>query len=303
MSVRGRVKAGIERGLLLGGVDGLGRRGRAGDVLVLAYHNVVPDGERPAGELSLHLPQRHFARQLELLARTHEIVSLPDILRAPPSGGRPRAVITFDDAYRGAVTSGVAEVVARGIPATIFVAPGFLPGRPFWWDVLASERGGVLPRTMRQAALDRCGGRHGAVCAAMGGETAIELPSHAAAADLDSLRAASEGPGITFGSHTWGHPNLARVPRDALRAELARPLAWLRERFPNVIPWLSYPYGITSPAVEIEAEAAGYAGAVRVEGGWVGGRVRSPYRVPRLNVPAGLSEEGFVLRVSGILAR
>ena len=69
--------------------------------------------------------------------------------------------------------------------------------------------------------------------------------------------------------------------------------------------WLSYPYGLTSPTAAQAVERAGYVGAFLVEGGWLPRQQRfyHPFALPRLNVPAGLSVEGFQLRLSGLLKR
>src|SRR5690606_8872381 len=86
-------------------------RGAGRRPLILAYHNIVPDGIARCGEGSLHLSRTAFTEQLDHLVSTHEIVALDALWeRRDPGGGRPLAVITFDDAYRGAVTLGVAEL-------------------------------------------------------------------------------------------------------------------------------------------------------------------------------------------------
>ena len=107
--------------------------------------------------------------------------------------------------------------------------------------------------------------------------------------------------GITLASHSWSHPALSALPADELAPELARPLAWLRERFPGTLDWISYPYGATSPAVERAAHAAGYAAALRVDGGWIRPGAER-YDLPRLNVPAGMSLRGFEIRAAGIVS-
>ena len=48
------------------------------------------------------------------------------------------------------------------------------------------------------------------------GLAARELPPFACAASEDELGRAARTPGITFGSHTWGHPNLARLAEHEL---------------------------------------------------------------------------------------
>jgi len=83
---------------------------------------------------------------------------------------------------------------------------------------------------------------------------------------------------------------------------LNRPLVWLRERFPLVSTVLSYPYGLASAATQRTAAAAGYSAALRVDGGWLSQARLTPYSVPRINIPGGLSRNGFILRTSGVLA-
>ena len=305
MDLRHHLKRTLEHGALLSGLPRAMRWQRRGDVLVLAYHDIVPHGERVAGDRSLHLPQSRFAEQLDALARTHDIVPLDRVLDRR-TGARPAVAITFDDAYRGAVTAGVAELARRGLPATIFVATAYVNGGDFWWDVLAAPNAGGLAPALRARALDECAGSDAAIRAmALREHLAVVTPppAHAHGASERELAAAARERGITLGSHTHSHPNLARLAPDALRTELETPLAWLRERFTNVLPMLSYPYGISSPEVERAAAAAGYVAGFRIDGGWLSRGPRAPFALPRLDVPSGISAEGFALRASGLLAR
>ncbi len=304
MSVRrAALKRLAESSLARSGLPRLARARHRREVLVLAYHNVVPRGAHATGDLSLHLPQDEFARQLDSLRRTHDVVGLDSILEPRPHSARPRAVVTFDDAYRGALTAGVDELVRRGMPATVFVAPAFVGGGTFWWDEYADPARGLDPGLRGHAlgALRGQGERVGAWMMERATRPAT-LPAHATVADETLLGRAAACAGITLASHTWSHPNLAALAEDELDAELARPLAWLRERFRVAIPWLSYPYGLSSPAVERAAERAGYRGAFRVEGGWTAGAA-GPFALPRINVPAGVSLHGFELRTAGFLDR
>ncbi|HJU65594.1 MAG TPA: polysaccharide deacetylase family protein, partial [Gemmatimonadaceae bacterium] len=127
------------------------------------------------------------------------------------------------------------------------------------------------------------------------------VPDHALCATIAELEAASREPGITFGSHSWGHANLASLTEAELAEELSRSLEWLRARFANVVPHISYPYGLTSVAVERTARAAGYRSGLRIDGGWVRTPLGNPFAVPRLNIPAGLSGDGFTMRTAGLL--
>jgi peptidoglycan/xylan/chitin deacetylase (PgdA/CDA1 family) len=305
--LRRLIKTGIEASLCRSGATRLVRRRHIGDTLVLAWHNIIPDGLPAGGDRSLHLPRAVFARQLDLLRRTHDVVPIEALLERPAPSRWPRAVITFDDAYQGAITVGVEELRRRRLPATFFVAPAYVGGASFWWDALADAGAAGPPPEVREHALTELGGRESDVrrWAAGAGLRTRDLPSYQTCATERQLQAVA-GDGITFGSHSWGHPWLPALDGEALRRELEGPRGWLAARFPNVVDWLAYPYGGFSAEVARAAAAAGYVGALRVEGGWVGRaapRGEARFRLPRYNVPAGLSAAGFELRISGIGTR
>ena len=295
-----RLKHLAERALVTSRIASLARNRVRARTLVLAYHNVVPDGEAAVGDLSLHLPRREFARQLDALAETHDVVSITE-LPEPGTSKRPRVVITFDDAYAGALTCAVDELVERGMPATIFVAPGLL-GSVTWWDILAARSGGVIPDDVRRRALGVLGGSAKKI---LDGDHSIPPALRPAGVSArigteSQLLEAAGRPGITIGSHTWSHPNLSTLDDESLDAELARPREWLQGRFRRVVPWVSYPYGSFTDSVEHAAERAGYRGAFRIDGGWVPTAAGDVFAIPRLNIPAGLSLNGFQLRLAGL---
>lgn len=302
--MRRSLKHAVEFGLTLSGASHLARARRAADILVLAYHNIVPEGERAHGDASLHLPQREFGRQLDLLRRTHEIIAITE-LAADHAGRKPRAVITFDDAYAGALEAGTAELQARGLPATIFVTPSFVGGASFWWDRFARADGQGLEPRWREQALREFRGMDAEITAwaASAARPEQTVPSHQRGASEADLRRA-EGTGlITFGSHTWSHPNLARLGPAELAEELVRPLEWLKQRFANALPLLAYPYGCYNQEVIAAVRRHGYQSAFRIDGGWVtrSALATSAYELPRWNVPAGISMRGFEIRASGAL--
>lgn len=290
-----------ERILVGTGIAAAARRRLRRRTLVLAYHNVLPDGATPLGDRSLHLLRCDFARQLDHLVESHDVVPIGALSVEPPSGAPPRVIITFDDAYAGAITCGVDELVARGMPATIFVAPSMLGSVP-WWDILAEERGGAVPDDLRRRALDVHGGESEAILAERLSTAAPPRPGlHLAQIGTEvQLSHAASRPGMSIGSHTWSHPNLCAIRGTALDAELAQPAQWLDSRFPKVVSWLSYPYGLFTETVETAARRSGYVGAFRIDGGWIGTSSASAYSLPRLNIPAGLSIDGFRLRLAGL---
>ena len=174
---------------------------------ILLYHRV---GGRTA--VSVDLPRDLFAAQLDLLAEHHQVLSLDaaaDHLEAgEPPRGKPAVVLTFDDGTADFCDQAVPELVARGMPATLYLATAFVEeqrpfpddGRPTSWTALADALGtGVvtvgshththrlLDRADRATAadeLDRASGliaehlgveaRHFAYPKALAGSTAAE---------------------------------------------------------------------------------------------------------------------------------
>jgi peptidoglycan/xylan/chitin deacetylase (PgdA/CDA1 family) len=295
------IKSLVEAALEISGVAALSRWRRRGDAVILAFHNIVPRGESAAGDPSLHLPQQQFSDQLDRLLETHDVVTL-EALESPGSrGSRPRAVITFDDAYRGAMTAGLEEVGRRALPAIVFVPPGCLGQRSFWWDAIRTAAGDPPPESFRREALTVYEGCDGPIRerARELGLSVEEVPDHARPVTEGELQGAVDRPGISFGSHSWSHPNLACLSGERLVRELVEPLGWLGERIRPGCHWLAYPYGLRAPIVEREAARAGYRGAVLIDGGWQRGALTEPFTVPRVNIPSGVSTRGFALRCAG----
>jgi peptidoglycan/xylan/chitin deacetylase (PgdA/CDA1 family) len=284
------------------GPAAIGRRMMRGRTLVLAYHNILPEGAAGGLDRSLHLSQFQFARQLDYLSAHTDIVPLSAVLQAPYPRARLRVAISFDDGYRGALSAGLTELRQRGLPATMFIAPGFIGDASFWWDELAGASGEGLSEAERQEALERCRGVDADVrtWASTLGIAARPAPPLARCITEREVLQAAGYPGLSFGVHTWSHPNLARLGRDELDSELSRPLAWLQARLPRVLPLISYPYGLASTEVERAAAAAGYSAGFRVTGGSFRGHGSGRYALPRFNVPSGISLSGFSLFLAGL---
>jgi peptidoglycan/xylan/chitin deacetylase (PgdA/CDA1 family) len=271
-----------------------------GKRLILAYHGIIPEGQAPAGERTLFVTQRDFASQLDMLAAEVDVVALDRI--DDQGDGRPRVAITIDDAYRGAVNVGVRELAARSLPATIFVAPGRLNNHVFWWDALAHENA-KLDEKIRRHALDdlkgddervRAWAEHAQI------PSRDTLPDYAQTATRAELAAALRFPGITLGSHSWSHRNLASLEIDEIATEVRGSHEWLRGEFGDkVIDWFAYPYGLESPQARVAVAEAGYAGALRIDGGWHRPTDVSPFARPRFSVGAGHSLAGIRVRLRG----
>jgi peptidoglycan/xylan/chitin deacetylase (PgdA/CDA1 family) len=84
---------------------------------------------------------------------------------------------------------------------------------------------------------------------------------------LDARRIrALQAEGVHFGSHSYNHPALARIPAEQARDELKRSRAALGELLGRAPDVFAYPYSNQSSAVRRMAEEAGYRCAVRGKG-------------------------------------
>lgn len=303
VTLRAVAKGTAEGVVAVTGVDRLGRWVRRGRAMILAYHNVVPDDLAGRGDSSLHLPLSVFRRQLDLISRECQPLPLMDLLGGDwdPQPGRLPLAITFDDAYRGALALAVPELAKRRLTATVFVAPALLGDRTLWWDALAvSVEGGPAP-DLRARIMEAGNGRL-AEAREMGTRDGVgwhELPELLrTSTEAELTRAVTRGE-CTVGSHTWSHASLTSLDEPAVAEELARSRSWLRDRFGDAyVDAVSYPYGNWSPAVENVAEACGYrAGLALTSGSLRAGSIAGRFRVPRMNVPAGLSETGMRIRM------
>ena len=129
-----------------------------------------------------------------------------------------------------------------------------------------------------------------------------EMPAHARCASLPELRNAGALEGMDFASHSWSHPNLAALDVHRVHEELSVSKEWLEAEGLRSCSFLAYPYGYETAAVRRVASACGYAGALKVVGGWTRrSDGRDPFALPRLNMPAGLTTRGFRLRLRRFL--
>lgn len=293
--MRALIRGTLEHVVVGSGLAALASRGRRNRTLVLAYHNVVPSGEAVPGDRSLHLSMDDFRRQMDLVQHHGEVVSLEDAWSTPGTGA-PRFVLTFDDAYRGTVLLALPELAARGLPATVFVPPGLLGGGPFWWDAVPVS-GWENPTPMDELRGDA---QRVTRWALEQGMALREIPHMQLPCSVDELREAAKIDGVRLGCHTWDHPNLERLTAEEIRDQLSQNLSWLEASGLPRVAWVAYPYGKTNATVRQVTRELGFAGGLRVDGGWLPLDPGDPFDLPRMNVPAGISLRGFRILLSGL---
>ncbi len=110
-------------------------RGRKSLLTTLIYHRVLaqPEPLRP-GEVDAAT----FARHMAFLARNFQVLPLPDAVRMLRGNRLPRraACITFDDGYADNLTVALPILKHHRLPATVFVATGYLDGGRMFNDTV-----------------------------------------------------------------------------------------------------------------------------------------------------------------------
>ncbi len=268
-------------------------RTRAGGRLVLAYHNIVPADVSVDGDRSLHLRADLFAEQLRIVQSEASLVSLEDLLKASSTTRDKLVAVTFDDAYRSALLLGLPLCAAEGVGATVFVAPGILGAVPAW-DEAAGQ--GAWSDEERSRFLWTERGRRPVDTGATGTE-------YLRVGTEEQLRQALKVGIHRVANHTFWHPNLGALPAAEVAEEVERANDWLLARFPAfLLPYLAYPYGIPPRDISALAELPSVEYAFIVSGGRMGERsLSNRFQLPRWNVPAGISRDGFRLRLRGWL--
>jgi peptidoglycan/xylan/chitin deacetylase (PgdA/CDA1 family) len=257
-----------------------------GKTLILAYHRVVTSDRAAAGlEPGMFVAVGTFARQLAFLKRHFNVVALARFL-AEPQSREPRCVITFDDGWRDTYTNAFPLLAQAGVPATIFLASGYMGTTDWLWSDRAAylvSRGWPGAHELWRRLVGIEGGPAGEAPAEFGARLICRLKGMAASGREETVERARQelgiaypeqrlfldwaeaaemaAGGISFGCHTLGHTDLTGLEGAALEAELVEPLRQMQER-PGFVPVLSYPYGAWSPQVAEAARAAGYAAAV-----------------------------------------
>ena len=111
---------------------------------ILMYHRIASPRVDPWG---LAVQPDRFEQHLAVLRRTRCPLPMGDFVSRLESGTLPAeaVAVTFDDGYADNLHEANPRLGSAGVPATLFLATGFVGQRhEYWWDELAR---GILLRT------------------------------------------------------------------------------------------------------------------------------------------------------------
>jgi peptidoglycan/xylan/chitin deacetylase (PgdA/CDA1 family) len=233
---------------------------------VLIFHRILetPDPLLP-GEITL----ADFRRNMAMLAEYFTVLPLAEAVERLRTGDLPPLAVclTFDDGYRDNVEVALPVLQEHGLPATFFVATGFLNGQVMWNDRLLhiirhwpmepidlrswgvplvpmttqSERQkahSILFRWLRRIGLE---GREEMLERLEGNLPPSPLsPLMMTDSDVTDLAAA----GMEVGCHTASHPILTRVDDATVQREIEESRACLERLVGTPIRFFAYPNGV-----------------------------------------------------------
>jgi peptidoglycan/xylan/chitin deacetylase (PgdA/CDA1 family) len=283
-----------------------GHRRRTPGFMVLTYHRVNDEGDPflPA------VPTRVFEQQMRHVAGTYQVLPVEELAERAARGALPPLglAITFDDGYRDTLTHAAPILARHGLPATVFLATGFIGGGEVPWvdrlavalkstrqEVLRTPWGATFSLATpaeRLAALERllaylkrladedCRRAVDALVARL-------RPSQEAAAktlmltwdDVHALR----GLGFRLGAHTVNHPILTRVSLERAWTEILGSRTMIASACGEVPRAFAYPNGRPedySPAVTRLVQEAGFTCAATTRFG-INTRATPPFELRR----------------------
>ncbi len=171
-------------------------------VWILAFHRVDDLGHPD----HLTCGIQEFVDVCDFLSRTFRVVPLSqqlDELGGKDSGGT--LSITFDDGYRDNFEHAAPILERFGLPATFFVATGFIGSDEVaWWDK-------SLPKRPEWMTWDQVRSLHSR--------------------------------GFEIGCHTVSHADLGSIPRESALRELEESTGRLNDELGRDIDLFAYPYG------------------------------------------------------------
>ncbi len=295
--------------------------GQRARLSILIYHRVLPATETFN---TWDVTANEFDLQMGMLAKHFSPLALPEAVERLATGNLPaRAVcVTFDDGYADNAEVALPILLKRKVPATFFIATGFLDGGRMWNDTV-SEAVRVLQEptldlgrwglgtfvldsvAARRAALDVIlptfkylpGAEREARAAQLGKLAGIAKQS-ALMMREDQVRAL-HGAGMEIGAHTVSHPILLNTSSDEARREIVESRGRLAEIVRGPIRLFAYPNG--KPGVDYAPEHvqmvrdAGFVGAVST--GWGVATAQSDgFQLPRFT-PWDRTPGRFMLRM------
>lgn len=230
-------------------------------VEIVLYH-FVTDESIPFAEQGHNVRPAEFEKQLEYLQQNYEIIALedaPSVVSERTEFEKPVVCVCFDDGYQSNLTEALPILRKREIPATIFINPSVLGNADLLWrdkirylvdEKLDDEfveflKNGDTSDAYNFESLSTLSFYRWSKSPDGISDMTIQedlkkffphkgIDTAAMAAEHDLFMAADEihpnHEGLNFGNHTWSHPLMTLLDRDAQLEQIQKADDWLKER-------------------------------------------------------------------------
>lgn len=287
--------------------------------VIFTLHRVLPDNPAdfsPNAILQVRPDYLDFViRRVRKLGL--DIVDLDEAIRRIESNepSRKFVVFTFDDAYRDNLKFALPILRRHKCPFTLYVPTAFIDGEgEVWWqaleDLVAAQAALAIPHNgetellpsgtlaEKRRTYDRLYWRmrqmpeagRVALIRELAASYGLDLRRHCRELIMDwaELKTFADEPLCTLGAHTVHHYELAKLPPEEARNEIAQSVSVIRAQFGQVPKHLSYPIGAPVSAGPREfalAATLGFASAVTTRpGGLYARHAGAVHALPRISL-------------------
>jgi peptidoglycan/xylan/chitin deacetylase (PgdA/CDA1 family) len=265
--------------------------------IILMYHSVAPDEAARYIEPANRVDPRTFERQMAFLASPRRVVALSELVDEIAAGRTPRAgtvCITFDDGYRDNLTVAAPILEKYRLPATLFLATGYVQrGEAQWSDTLHW----LSPPKYRRLHAYLLEAGHEERMRVLDELPRAEKPPRLMLDWDEARRLLRRYPLFEIGGHTRDHLDLTRHPGEA-RPQIEGCFEDLRRELGVETPHFSYPYGRWCAETRRAVIGAGWRSAVATEPARRIGRASDRYAMPRVQAPRSMTQLAFKLAFS-----
>jgi peptidoglycan/xylan/chitin deacetylase (PgdA/CDA1 family) len=273
--------------------------------LILTYHRVVTDPESCCSQPGMTVSGEIFKKQLRYIDKSMTVVSLEQLVDSIETGRIVRCcVLTFDDGWLDVYQNAFPVMRALKIPATIFLATGFVGTDSNYWPERLTASVAILgscSRDLYNELTIRCKPAAEMLMTALKCpnpdlltgtlDRIIELlkyiPDEDRAGFIEAIEKAAvrQDAGttrsrsilnwqeiaemsehdITYGAHTVNHVILTEVPESVAMQEIQESKSAIESRTGLTCNLFSYPNGDWDPEVRDIVEKCGYRAGVTTE--------------------------------------
>lgn len=297
---------------------------------VLIFHRVLP---APDALLPDEVDARRFDDICGWLKRWLNVLPLDEAVQRLQAGTLPAGAtcITFDDGYADNHDVALPILQRHGLPATFFVATGFLDGGRMWNDTVIElvrrtrlpvlRLAGLLGAEFSHVPVHRFEDKRAAILSLihqlkyqpvplrlelaeqLAMQAEVQLPNDLMMTS-DKVRALRRA-GMQIGAHTVSHPILATLDRATAYSEIGLSKRALETLLGERVSLLAYPNG--KPGVDYNAESVALARALGFEAAvstqWGASRAHTDvFQLPRFT-PWDRTPLRFAMRLASNLWR